>query len=67
MKKDRDWVRMRGIIGLCVFIIGLAFTKIVTIYNLFQNHRLLIGLILFMVLATSLTLYIRYYMERNKR
>ena len=64
MKKN--WVKIRGIIGLFVFIITLVFTKIATVYNIFPDKRLLVGFILFMIMFISLALFTRYYMERNK-
>ena len=63
MKKD--WVKIRGIIGLFVFVATLVFTKIATVYNIYPDKRLLVGFITFIIMFISLALFTRYYMERN--
>jgi len=64
--KKRDWIKIRGISGLIIFIFGLVFTKVITVYNLFSNDRLLVVFILFMIIIPSLALFTRYYMKINK-
>jgi len=62
-----DWIKIRGNIGLVTLIVSVVLAKILITYNLFPNNRLLIGFVFFIVFISSLALYVRYFMEKNKK
>ena len=62
----KNWIKIRGIIGLITMIITLVLMKIITIYNIFQNSRMLVVFIGFIVFVSSFALFIRYYLNKDR-
>ena len=67
MKKNEiDYIKIRGIVGLFIFMSTLVLLKASTVYGLFLEYKMLFSFIAFIVSIVSLALFIRYVMVYNK-
>ena len=68
MKNEKtDNIKTRGIIGLVLSVFILIFMKVILVFNLFLENRMLVAFILLIMLISSVMLYLRYILERNKK
>jgi len=60
MTRNKNYKRLFGIIGILTFVGSIVFIKLINVYNLFSDDKLIVIIILPIVMLTSLILAFRY-------